>query len=56
MLVEDKALGPIRKIVVHDGHEGPKEIGVNDEFLEWLTDPDFNGAGHYSTLLVMERT
>ena len=45
MLVEDKVLGPIRKIVVHDGHEGPKEIGVNDEFLEWLTDPEFNGAG-----------
>ncbi len=38
-------LGPIRKIVVHDGHPGPKEIGVNVEFLEWLTDPVLNGAG-----------
>lgn len=41
----DKAIGDIRKIVVHDGHPGPKEIGVNNEFLEWLTDPVENGAG-----------
>ncbi|WP_128544008.1 Gfo/Idh/MocA family protein [Larkinella soli] len=41
----EKALGDIRKIVVHDGHQGPKEIGVNNEFLEWLTDPVLNGAG-----------
>lgn len=39
------ALGDLRKIVVHDGHEGPKEIGVNAEFLDWLTDPVANGAG-----------
>src|SRR5438270_9445044 len=38
-------LGEIRKIVVHDGHEGPKEIGVEPEFLSWLTDPVKNGAG-----------
>ncbi|CCH02139.1 oxidoreductase domain protein [Fibrella aestuarina BUZ 2] len=41
----DKAIGDIRKIVVHDGHEGPKEIGCNPEFLAWLTDPVGNGAG-----------
>ncbi|HEY4815948.1 MAG TPA: Gfo/Idh/MocA family oxidoreductase, partial [Candidatus Acidoferrum sp.] len=29
-------LGEIRKVVVHDGHEGPKEIGVEPEFLSWL--------------------
>jgi predicted dehydrogenase len=40
-----KAVGDIRKIVVHDGHQGPKEIGVNKEFLDWLTDPKWNGAG-----------
>ncbi len=40
-----KALGEIRKVVVHDGHRGPKEIGVQPEFLAWLTDPDKNGAG-----------
>ncbi len=45
LAVTEGALGPVRKIVVHDGHEGPMEIGVNAEFLEWLTDPEFNGAG-----------
>src|SRR6267154_3392234 len=44
-LVHKKALGEIRKIVVHDGHSGPKEIGVGPEFLAWLTDPKLNGAG-----------
>ena len=38
-------LGDIRKMVVHDGHQGPKEIGVNKEFLDWLTDPETNGGG-----------
>ena len=38
-------LGIIRKVVVHDGHEGPKEIGVGPEWLPWLTDPIQNGAG-----------
>ncbi|QDK80427.1 Gfo/Idh/MocA family oxidoreductase [Spirosoma sp. KCTC 42546] len=41
----DKSIGDVRKIVVHDGHEGPKEIGVSNEFLSWLTDPVTNGAG-----------
>ncbi len=31
--------------MVHDGHRGPKEIGVQPEFLAWLTDPAQNGAG-----------
>ena len=39
------SIGAIRKVVVHDGHQGPKEIGVNKEFLEWLTDPVQNGGG-----------
>ncbi len=38
-------LGTVRKVVVHDGHEGPKEIGVGPEWLPWLTDPKQNGAG-----------
>ena len=38
-------IGEARKIVVRDGHEGPKEIGVGPEFLDWLTDPEENGAG-----------
>jgi predicted dehydrogenase len=37
--------GSIRKVVIHDGHNGPKEIGVNKEFLDWLTDPVQNGGG-----------
>src|SRR6266567_3463951 len=44
-LVHDNAIGEIRKIVVHDGHGGPKEIGVGPEFLSWLTDPKLNGGG-----------
>jgi predicted dehydrogenase len=44
-LVRDGALGDVRKVVVHDGHKGPKEIGVPPEFLSWLTDPERNGAG-----------
>ena len=42
---EENALGDLRKVVVHDGHPGPKEIGVGDEFLEWLIDPKLNGGG-----------
>ena len=44
-LVHQKVLGGIRKIVVHDGHNGPKEIGVGPEFLAWLIDPKLNGGG-----------
>ncbi|HEY2861023.1 MAG TPA: Gfo/Idh/MocA family oxidoreductase [Terracidiphilus sp.] len=38
-------IGELRKLVVHDGHQGPKEINVPPEFLSWLTDPKENGAG-----------
>lgn len=38
-------IGTIKKVVVHDGHEGPKEIGLNKESLEWLIDPVQNGGG-----------
>ena len=43
--VRDNRIGEIRRVVVHDGHEGPKEINVQPEFLKWLTDPQQNGAG-----------
>lgn len=43
--LERGRLGPLRRVVVHDGHQGPKEIGVQPEFLAWLTDPAQNGAG-----------
>jgi predicted dehydrogenase len=42
---ESQALGDLRKIVVHDGHPGPKEIGCSPAFLSWLTDPVLNGGG-----------
>jgi predicted dehydrogenase len=44
-LLESGAVGELRKVVVHDGHPGPKEIGCGPEFLSWLTDPKLNGAG-----------
>ncbi|MEQ6119247.1 Gfo/Idh/MocA family oxidoreductase [Reichenbachiella sp. MALMAid0571] len=44
-MVENGAIGKVRKVVVRDGHEGPMEIGVNQEFLDWLTDPILNGGG-----------
>lgn len=43
--VENGHLGPVRRVVVHDGHQGPQEIGVPPEFLSALTDPEQNGAG-----------
>ena len=44
-LVAKDAIGDLRKIVVRDGHRGPREIGCSQEFLAWLTDPRGNGAG-----------
>ncbi len=44
-LVHEKAIGDIRKVVVHDGHQGPKEIGVQPEFFAWLNDPKLDGGG-----------
>lgn len=45
LIKEQHAAGEIRKIVAMDGHQGPKEIQVQPEFLAWLTDPVKNGAG-----------
>ena len=39
------SLGDIRKIVVYDGHPGPVEIGVGEEFWSWLLTEDKNGGG-----------
>jgi predicted dehydrogenase len=44
-LAEQNAIGEIRKVVVRDGHRGPKLIHVQPEFFAWLTDPKLNGAG-----------
>ncbi|HEY0271666.1 MAG TPA: Gfo/Idh/MocA family oxidoreductase [Chitinophaga sp.] len=43
--VNADSIGGIKKMVVHDGHQGPREIGCSDAFLSWLTDPQLNGAG-----------
>jgi predicted dehydrogenase len=45
LVKKDSIIGDIRKIIVRDGHKGPKKIGVNKEFLDWLTDPNLNGGG-----------
>jgi predicted dehydrogenase len=42
--VRDGSLGKIRKILVQDGHSGPKTIGVSPEFLGWLSDPQQGGG------------
>lgn len=41
----DNFAGTLRKVVIHDGHQGPKEIGCDQVFLDWLTDPVLNGGG-----------
>jgi predicted dehydrogenase len=45
LIKKQQAAGEIRKMVAMDGHQGPKEIRVQPEFLAWLTDPVKNGAG-----------
>jgi predicted dehydrogenase len=42
---QEHVIGDLRKIVVHDGHPGPREIGCSETFLKWLTDPVLNGGG-----------
>jgi len=44
-LLQDGAIGELRKVIVRDGHKGPKKIGVSKEFLRFLTDPKLNGGG-----------
>jgi predicted dehydrogenase len=45
MVNTQHAIGELRKMIVHDGHSGPKEIGCSADFLNWLTDPVKNGGG-----------
>ncbi|WP_276480145.1 Gfo/Idh/MocA family protein [Paraflavitalea pollutisoli] len=45
LALDSSFTGQVRKTVIHDGHQGPKEIGCGPEFLAWLTDPVLNGAG-----------
>jgi len=45
MVHDEDAIGDLRKIVAHDGHPGPIEIGCSKTFTDWLTDPVLNGGG-----------
>lgn len=45
MAGKENFVGNLRKVVIHDGHQGPKEIGCDKVFLDWLTDPVLNGGG-----------
>ena len=45
IIYTQNGIGAIRKMVVHSGHQGPKEIGCSPDFLQWLTDPVLNGGG-----------
>jgi predicted dehydrogenase len=45
MINSEHTIGNILKMVVHDGHQGPVEIGCSPDFLKWLTDPIKNGGG-----------
>jgi predicted dehydrogenase len=38
-------IGPVQRITVQYGHQGPKEIGISKEFGDWLYDPVKNGGG-----------
>ena len=44
-LLKQGALGPIVKAVFRDGHQGPKRIGVDPDFMRLLIDPRLNGGG-----------
>ena len=44
-MYDDGKIGAMRRMVFHDGHKGPKEIGVDPEFLGFLTDAKQNGGG-----------
>jgi glucose-fructose oxidoreductase len=44
-LLASQGIGAVRKVVVRDGHNGPKAIHTGPEFFSWLTDPKLNGAG-----------
>jgi predicted dehydrogenase len=47
-LLDRDSIGSITQLIFRHGHKGPLRIGVNPEFLEWLTDPVQNGGGAIS--------
>lgn len=43
--LNNDSIGSLSQLIIRDGHKGPVNIGVNKEFLDWLTDPVKNGGG-----------
>ena len=44
-MIESGEAGTPTRVVFRHGHKGPVEIGCSDEFVRWLSDPEFNGGG-----------
>ena len=44
-IADSGTLGPLYRIEVYDGHQGPIEIGCSKKFTDWLTDPVLDGGG-----------
>ncbi len=44
-IAQSGSLGPLYRIEVYDGHQGPIEIGCGKKFTDWLTDPVLDGGG-----------
>jgi hypothetical protein len=49
-------IGELRKLVVHDGHGGPAEIGVQPEFFAMVDGSDAKRSRRYATLDVTAQT
>lgn len=45
LVSDSNFVGNLKKVVFHHGHEGPKKIGVKQEFFDILTNPKQNGGG-----------
>ena len=54
-LVHDGSLGQVRRIVVHDGHPGPQEIGVPPSFLCGSPIRSWTAQAHCLTSAAMAR-
>ena len=44
-MIDSGEAGTPTRFVFRHGHKGPIEIGCSEEFVNWLTDPEFNGSG-----------
>ncbi|HEX8386443.1 MAG TPA: Gfo/Idh/MocA family oxidoreductase [Rubricoccaceae bacterium] len=43
-ILRSGAVGELRRVIAQDGHAGPHAVGVDPEFLAWLTDPEAGGG------------